>query len=408
MIDTKGDIITNDHVVDGATSITVKFKNGTTTKATLVGKDAGTDLAVIKVDPSATTLTPLTLGDSAAVQTGQGVFAIGSPFGLADSLTAGIVSATGRTIQSPDNHPITNAIQTDAAINHGNSGGPLLDTSGKVIGVNSQIDSDSGGNDGVGFAIPSNTVKSITSQLIAGQKVAHPLLGVYIGDAPNNGGAQVSKVTPQGPAATAGVKAGDTITAIDSTRGERRVRSRGRDRSRHGRPEGDAHDPPGGLDLDDDGPGHARLHVRLALYPRTTHFSWWHSGTRRPGALPSASGLRHFVSGLEQLRRGEPGVLDAAALRHQLAKLGVELGHALVARRVLGEQLVQLGLARVETGELSLEAPGLPARLTQRTALRRDDRARRRWGDRAPRAAVRAARDTARCLRACARDRRRR
>jgi putative serine protease PepD len=218
VIDSKGDIVTNDHVVEGATSITVRFKNGTTTKATLVGKDAGTDLAVIKVDPSATTLTPLALGDSASVQTGQGVFAIGSPFGLADSLTAGIVSATGRTIQSPDNHPITNAIQTDAAINHGNSGGPLLDTSGNVIGVNSQIDSDSGGNDGVGFAIPSNTVKSITSQLIAGQKVAHPLLGVYIGDAPNNGGALVSKVTAQGPAANAGVKAGDTITAIDSTR----------------------------------------------------------------------------------------------------------------------------------------------------------------------------------------------
>ena len=218
VVDSKGDIVTNDHVVEGATAITVRFQNGTTTKATLVGKDADTDLAVIKVDPSATTLTPLTLGDSSTVQTGQGVFAIGSPFGLADSLTAGIVSATGRTIQSPDNHPITNAIQTDAAINHGNSGGPLLDTSGKVIGVNSQIDSDSGGNDGVGFAIPSNTVKSITSQLIAGQKVAHPLLGVYIGDAPNNGGAKVSKVTPQGPAATAGVKAGDTITAIDSTR----------------------------------------------------------------------------------------------------------------------------------------------------------------------------------------------
>jgi putative serine protease PepD len=217
VIDSKGDIVTNDHVVEGATSITVRFPSGTTTKATLVGKDADTDLAVIKVDPSATTLTPLTLGDSAAVQTGQGVFAIGSPFGLADSLTAGIVSATGRTIQSPSNHPITGAIQTDAAINHGNSGGPLLDASGKVVGVNSQIDSDSGGNDGVGFAIPSNTVKSITSQLIAGQKVAHPLLGVYIGDAANNGGAKVSKVTPQGPAANAGVKAGDTITAIDST-----------------------------------------------------------------------------------------------------------------------------------------------------------------------------------------------
>jgi putative serine protease PepD len=216
VIDSKGDIVTNDHVVEGATAITVKFQDGKTAKATLVGADASTDLAVIKVDPSATTLTPLTLGDSSSVQTGQGVFAIGSPFGLTESLTAGIVSATGRTIDSPNNHPITNAIQTDAAINHGNSGGPLLDASGNVIGVNAQIDSDSGGNDGVGFAIPSNLVKSVTSQLIAGQKVAHPLLGVYIGDA-NGAGATISKVTPQGPADSAGVKAGDIVTAIDST-----------------------------------------------------------------------------------------------------------------------------------------------------------------------------------------------
>jgi putative serine protease PepD len=219
VIDAKGDIVTNDHVVDGATAITVKFQDGKTTKGTLVGADPDTDLAVIKVDPSATTLTPLTLGDSAAVQTGEGVFAIGSPFGLTESLTAGIVSATGRQIDSPNNHPITNAIQTDAAINHGNSGGPLLDGGGKVIGVNSQIDSDgqSGGNEGVGFAIPIDTVKSVAAQLIAGGKVAHPLLGVYIGDAPNAGGAQISKVTASGPADTAGVKAGDVVTAIDST-----------------------------------------------------------------------------------------------------------------------------------------------------------------------------------------------
>jgi putative serine protease PepD len=219
VIDSKGDIVTNDHVVDGATAITVKFQDGKTAKGTLVGTDPDTDLAVIKVDPSATTLTPLTLGDSAGVQTGEGVFAIGSPFGLTESLTAGIVSATGRQIDSPNNHPITNAIQTDAAINHGNSGGPLLDASGNVIGVNSQIDSDgqSGGNEGVGFAIPINTVKTVATQLIAGGKVAHPLLGVYIGDAPNAGGAQISKVTSGGPADTAGVKAGDVVTAIDST-----------------------------------------------------------------------------------------------------------------------------------------------------------------------------------------------
>ncbi len=131
MIDSKGDIVTNNHVVTGATSIKVNFQNGKSAKATLVGSDTGTDLAVIKVDPSAATLVPLPLGDSATVQTGQSVFAIGSPFGLADSLSAGIVSATGRQISAPSGRPIANAIQTDAAINHGNSGGPLLDTLGQ-------------------------------------------------------------------------------------------------------------------------------------------------------------------------------------------------------------------------------------------------------------------------------------
>jgi putative serine protease PepD len=216
VIDTKGDIVTNQHVISGATSITVKFSNGTSAKATLVGSDAGTDLAVIKVDPSATTLVPLTLGNSSTVQTGQAVYAIGSPFGLTQSLTAGIVSATGRQIPSPNNRPITNAIQTDAAINHGNSGGPLFDSSGKVIGVNAQIESNSGGNDGVGFAIPVNTVKSVSSQLIAGQKVTHPFLGVYLSDA-SGGGATITKLSAGGPAETAGLKVGDVVTAVDST-----------------------------------------------------------------------------------------------------------------------------------------------------------------------------------------------
>jgi putative serine protease PepD len=216
VLDSKGDIVTNQHVVDGASAITVKFSNGKTTKATLVGSDEGTDLAVIKVDPSATTLVPLTLGDSSTVQTGQAVFAIGSPFGLTESLSAGIVSATGRQISSPSDRPISNAIQTDAAINHGNSGGPLFDSSGKVIGVNSQIESESGGNDGVGFAIPVNTVKSVSSQLVSGQKVTHPFLGVYLSDA-SGGGATITKLSTGGPAETAGIKVGDVITAVDGT-----------------------------------------------------------------------------------------------------------------------------------------------------------------------------------------------
>jgi putative serine protease PepD len=216
VLDSKGDIVTNEHVVDGASSITVKFQNGKSAKATLVGSDMGTDLAVIKVDPSTTTLVPLTLGNSSTVQTGEAVYAIGSPFGLTESLSAGIVSATGRQIDSPSGRPITNAIQTDAAINHGNSGGPLFDASGDVIGVNAQIDSESGGNDGVGFAIPINTVKSFTAQLVSGQKVTHPFLGVYLSDA-SAGGATVTKLTAGGPADTAGIKAGDVITAVDST-----------------------------------------------------------------------------------------------------------------------------------------------------------------------------------------------
>jgi putative serine protease PepD len=214
--DAKGDIVTNEHVIDGASSIVVKFWNGKTAKATLVGADKNNDLAIIKVDPSATTLTPLAFGDSNGVQTGESVFAIGSPFGLTESLSTGVVSATGRQIESPANTTIANAIQTDAAINHGNSGGPLLDSAGNVIGINAQIESDSGGNDGVGFAIPANTVKKVAASLIAGQKVATPFIGIQIEDAAN-GGAQIGKVTAGSPASTAGLQAGDVITAIDST-----------------------------------------------------------------------------------------------------------------------------------------------------------------------------------------------
>src|SRR5262249_44119585 len=154
VIDSNGDIVTNQHVVDGATSIKVTFQNGKTVKATLVGTDPSTDIAVIKVSVPSDELHPLTFGNSSAVQVGQAVAAIGSPFGLPETLTSGIVSALNRTISAPNNFSISGAIQTDAPINHGNSGGPLLNTGGEVIGVNAQIESDSGGNDGVGFAIP--------------------------------------------------------------------------------------------------------------------------------------------------------------------------------------------------------------------------------------------------------------
>jgi putative serine protease PepD len=149
------------------------------------------------------------------VQVGQDVAAIGSPFGLPETLTSGIVSAVNRTITAPNNYSISGAIQTDAPINHGNSGGPLLNASGQVIGVNAQIESDSGGNDGVGFAIPSDAVKSVATTLIAGGKVQHAYLGVSIGNPTSGEGAEVSSVKSGSPAQDAGLKAGDVITAMD-------------------------------------------------------------------------------------------------------------------------------------------------------------------------------------------------
>ena len=172
---------------------------------------------MIKVNVAASELHPLTFGSSSAVEVGQPVAAIGSPFGLPETLTSGIVSAVNRTITAPNNYSISGAIQTDAPINHGNSGGPLLNASGQVIGVNAQIESDSGGNDGVGFAIPSDAVKSVSDTIIAGGKVQHAYLGITIGTASSGAGAQVSAVKAASPASSAGVKAGDVITAIDGT-----------------------------------------------------------------------------------------------------------------------------------------------------------------------------------------------
>ena len=213
--DTKGDIVTNNHVISGSNSVSVKFSDGSTYKATVVGTDADTDLAVIHVNAPASKLVPLSLGDSSNAAVGDGVVAIGNPFGLDDTVTSGIVSAINREITSPDNAPIEGAIQTDAAINHGNSGGPLLNLKGQVIGITSQIQSDSGGNDGVGFAIPSNTVQTIAGELISGGKAQHALLGVEVKTATN--GVDVASVQSGSAAADAGLKAGDVITAVGST-----------------------------------------------------------------------------------------------------------------------------------------------------------------------------------------------
>ena len=215
--DTKGDIVTNQHVVDGATSVSVTFWNGAKYKARVVGSDASTDVAVVKVDAPSSVLFPLSLGDSSTVTVGDGVVAIGSPFGLAETVTSGIVSALHRQMTSPNGFAIENSIQTDAAINHGNSGGPLLDLQARVIGVTSQIESDSGGNDGVGFAVPSNTVRSIVTQLLGTGKAEHAYLGVAAQTSPS-GGAAVGTVRSGTPAARAGLRRGDVITAVGGTR----------------------------------------------------------------------------------------------------------------------------------------------------------------------------------------------
>lgn len=224
--DSKGNVVTNEHVVDGARSVSVRFWNGDTYKATVVGSDASTDLAVIKVDAPQSILSPLTIGDSSKVLVGDGVVAIGSPFGLEETLTSGIVSALHRQMQAPNNFTINDSIQTDAAINHGNSGGPLINAQGEVIGVNAQIRSDSGGSDGVGFAIPSNTISSIATQLIGSGKVEHAYLGVSVATIPASvasdlkvvEGVALDTVRKDTPAAKAGLRAGTGTKIVGGDR----------------------------------------------------------------------------------------------------------------------------------------------------------------------------------------------
>jgi S1-C subfamily serine protease len=181
VVDKAGHIVTNFHVVDGADKIRVSFSNRDTVDAKLAGTDPSTDLAVIQVETSASALTPLPLGDSDKVRVGDPVVAIGNPFGLDRTATAGIVSALQRFIQAPNDFAIDHVIQTDAPINHGNSGGPLLSTRGEVIGVNTQIETGgvpASGNVGIGFAVPSNTVKDVVAQILSTGRVDHAWLGI--------------------------------------------------------------------------------------------------------------------------------------------------------------------------------------------------------------------------------------
>jgi putative serine protease PepD len=221
VIDKAGHVVTNYHVVEGADDINVSFSNQDTVKARVVGTDPSTDLAVLRVNENASALTPLTLGDSDRMEVGDEVVAIGNPFGLDRTATAGIVSALQRGITAPNGYTIDHAIQTDAPINHGNSGGPLLNTRGQVVGVNSQIEtggSSLSGNVGIGFAIPSNTVKNVVAQILRTGSVAHAYLGIAGQDItptladnyklPANAGVLVATVRSGSGASKAGIRAG--------------------------------------------------------------------------------------------------------------------------------------------------------------------------------------------------------
>jgi S1-C subfamily serine protease len=239
LIDGDGHILTNAHVVDGAQRVDVELGDGDTQQAQVVGSDPSSDVALLKVDDTQG-VQPLDLGDSTKVQVGDPVVAIGNPFALDRTVTSGIVSALQRQIQAPNGFSISDVIQTDAAINPGNSGGPLLDGAGRVIGINSQIESQSGGNEGVGFAVPIKTAEDVADQLIGGGAVHRAYLGISGGEItpevahalnlPVDQGVLVQQVLNGGPADDAGIKGatgeatiggqtfpvgGDIITKVD-------------------------------------------------------------------------------------------------------------------------------------------------------------------------------------------------
>ena len=220
VLDTQGRILTADHVIAGASSITVTLQNGDTRSAKLLGRDSATDTAVLKVDPSGMTLHPLPLGSLATLRIGDPIAVIGDPFSFQRSLSSGLISGLDRTIQAPNGFTIAHAVQTDAAMNPGNSGGPVLDARGRVIGVADQIATGNSGADsstGVGFAVPIDIVKTVLPQLERGTTPAHAYLGVGAADATGTGGnagALVQLVRSSGPAGTAGIRTGDVIVAL--------------------------------------------------------------------------------------------------------------------------------------------------------------------------------------------------
>ncbi|CAA9481080.1 MAG: HtrA protease/chaperone protein [uncultured Solirubrobacteraceae bacterium] len=217
LIDSEGSIVTNDHVVAASGSVTVRFGDGDAVPARLRGRDPSSDLALLQVDPAdiPSGVRPVELATSEGLRAGDAAIAIGSPFGLAGTVTTGIISALDREIPAPNGFTISGVLQTDAAINPGNSGGPLLDARGRAIGVNSQI-ATGGGNQssGVGFAVPIDTVREVVPELKEGGVVERAWLGVTTADDPGGAGAVIRGVVAGGPADRAGLRPGDVIIGI--------------------------------------------------------------------------------------------------------------------------------------------------------------------------------------------------
>lgn len=227
VFDLFGNIITNAHVIDNADNITVTFLDGSQYNASIVGMDKFTDIAVINVEEKPDYLHPLEIGDSSTLKVGEPVAAIGNPFGLSGSMTSGIVSQIGRLLPSHDTgFSIPNVIQTDAAINPGNSGGPLLNMNGKVMGINTAIQSGTGQSAGIGFAVPSNTISKVVPVLITEGKYSHPWIGISgqdinpdlakIRNLNHSKGFLIVTVIPDSPAEMAGLKGVSEIEKIDN------------------------------------------------------------------------------------------------------------------------------------------------------------------------------------------------